>query len=82
MAGVRGVMKLVRQVLNSWKVRKCCELKINCENGVLKVPMTADVGTWVHPESSETCDRDRGHKGPRRKRAGPSYLRGRRDALL
>ena len=75
MAGVGGVMKLVKQLLNRWIVGKCSELKLNCENGIMKVTMTADLGAWVQTRSSETGDRDRGHMGPRRKRASPSYLR-------
>ena len=73
MAGVGGVMKLVKQLLNSRKVWKCSELKLNCENGVMKVTMTANFGAWIQTKSSETCDRDRAHQGSRR-RAGPSYL--------
>ena len=72
MAGVGGVMKLVKQLLNSWKVGKCSELTLNCENGVMKVTMTADLGAWVQPQSGVSGDR--GYQGPR-KRASPSYLR-------
>ena len=44
MAGVGGVMKLVKQLLNSWKVGKCSELKLICEDGVMKVTMSANLG--------------------------------------
>ena len=69
-------MKLVRQVLGDWKVGKNCKLALNCVNGVMKVTLSADLGSWVQPQPqpqhSETGDR--GHQGPR-KRAGPSHLR-------
>ena len=65
-------MKLLRQLLNSWKVGKSSELKLNCENGVMKVTMTADLGEWVQHQSSESGDM--GYQGSRR-RASPSYLR-------
>ena len=51
----------------------CRSADINCENGVMKVTMTADFGAWIQTKSSETCDRNRAHQGSRR-RAGPSYL--------
>ena len=65
-------MKLVKQLLNSWKVEKCSELKLNCEDGVMKVTMTADLGAWIQPQSSVSGNR--GHQGPRKK-AGLSSLR-------
>ena len=71
-------MKLVRQVINDWKVGKNCELALNCVNGGMKVTLTADLGRWVkpqpHPQPQHSETGDRGHQGPRR-RAGPSYLR-------
>ena len=72
MAGVGGVMKLVKQLLNSWKVGKCSELKLICEDGVMKVTMFANLGAWVQPIPKVTGDR--GYQGSRR-RASPSYLR-------
>ena len=74
MAGVGGVMKLVRQVIGNWKVGKNCELKLNCESGVMKVTMTADLGSWIQPTSKSSESGNSVHQGPRR-RAGPSYLR-------
>ena len=72
MAGVGGVMKLVKQLLNSWKVGKCSDLKLICEDGVMKVTMFANLGIWVQPIPKVTGDR--GYQGSRR-RASPSYLR-------
>ena len=43
MAGVGGVMKLVKQLLNSWKVGKCSELKLICEDWAMKVTMSANL---------------------------------------
>ena len=75
MAGVGGVMKLVRQVIGNWKVGKNCELKLNCESGVMKVTMTTDLGSWIKPPHSKSSESGNSvHQGPRR-RAGPSYLR-------
>ena len=65
-------MKLVKQLLKSWKVGKCSELKLICEDGVIKVTMSANLGTWVQPIPKVTSDR--GYQGSRR-RASPSYLR-------
>ena len=67
----RGVMKLAKQILNSWKVGKCIELKLFCEVGVMKVTITADLGAWVQSKPKEASDR--GYQGSRR-RASPSYL--------
>ena len=68
-------MKLVRQVLGSWKVGKCCELKLHCEAGVMKATMSADLGSWVQRSQPKHSDADnRGHLSSR-KRVGPSYLR-------
>ena len=65
MAGVGGLMKLVRQMLNGWKIGKSSELKLTCENGVMKVTMAADLGAWALPKPSEACNRN--HMGPRRR---------------
>ena len=43
-------MKLVRQVISNWKVGKNCELALNCDNGVMKVTLSADLGRWVKPQ--------------------------------
>ena len=66
-------MKLVKRLLNRWKVGKCSELKLNCENGVMKVTMTADLGAWtqLQPQAGEAGDSC--YQGSRR-RASPSYL--------
>ena len=73
-------MKLVRQVLSNWKVGKNCQLVLNCDAGVMKMTMSADLGSWVQRSvkqklpSDPPVTGDRGHKGPRR-RAGQSYFR-------
>ena len=67
MAGVGGVMKLVKQLLNSWKVGKCSELKLICEDGVMKVTMSANLGAWAQPKPKEAGDR--GYQGSRRRAA-------------
>ena len=75
MAGVGGVMKLVRQVLGNWKVGKSCELKLYCEAGVMKVTLSADLGSWVQPQAQHRESGDsRSYQSPQRRRAGPSYL--------
>ena len=75
MARVGEVTKLIRQILGDLKVGKCYELKLTCEAGVMKVIMSADLGTCVQlPQPQHGEPGYRGHQSPRR-RAGPSYLR-------
>ena len=57
MAGVWGVRNVVKQLLNSWKVGKCSELQLICEDRVMKVTMSANLGAWVQPDRSEAGDR-------------------------
>ena len=64
-------MKLVRQVLSNWKVGKNCQLVLNCDAGVMKMTMSADLGSWVQRSvkqklpSDPPVTGDRGHKGRR-----------------
>ena len=67
MAGVKGVMKLVRQVLGNWRVGKNCELVLSCNTSVMIVTMSADLGIWFKP-TIETWGR--GHQGTPWRRAG------------
>ena len=50
-----------------WKMGPNCELKLNCESGVMKVTMTADLGDWRKPPDPKSGESGNSvHQGPRR----------------